>query len=171
MQLACSSRYSRLLATLTLFCLVLASHAFAKENPSYTQIGRNINIGPDEQVSEVTCIGCSIYIRGQVSGDATAVAGSIFIEDQGQVAGEVTTVAGNIRLDKDVKIAGDTTVVGGELRRAAGAQIAGDVTSVGGAAWVPFLLISPFLFLGLLLALLLWVVHRIRRPVVPVAVA
>jgi hypothetical protein len=151
----------------TLLALTLTIAASAKSDPDYTQIGHSINVGPGQEVGEVTCIGCSIRIRGQVSGDATTVGGSIFIEDQGQVAGDVTAVAGSIRLDKTVKIAGDATAVGGEIRRAPEAQIAGDVTSVGGPAWVPLILIAPVLFLGLLVAFVVWLVNRSRRPVAP----
>jgi cytoskeletal protein CcmA (bactofilin family) len=162
---------SRLLAACALFCLFLSCTAFAKENPEYTQIGRDINIGPTQEVGDVTCIGCSIHIRGQVAGEATTVAGSIFIEGQGQVAGDVTAVAGNLRLEDEVRIAGEATVVGGEIRRAPGAQVSGDVTSVGGHVWVPFILISPFLFLGLLVALVVWLVQHMRGPSVPAAAA
>ena len=144
--------------------LILSTAAFAKANPDRTQFGHNISIGPNEEVSDVTCIGCSIRIRGQVSGDATTVGGSIFIEDQGQVAGDVTAVAGNARLDKEVKVAGDVTVVGGELRRDPQASISGDVTNVGGRGWIIPILLVPFVFLGLLIAFVVWIIQRISRP-------
>ena len=144
--------------------LIFSTVAFAKASPDRTQLGHNISIGPNEEVSDVTCIGCSIHIRGQVSGDATTVGGSIFVEDQGQVAGDVTAVAGDARLDKEVKVAGDITVVGGELRRDPQASIAGDVTNVGGRVWIIPILLIPFLFLGLLIALVVWIIQRVSRP-------
>ncbi len=71
----------------------MALTAAAKDNPSYTQFGHNINIGPSDEVGDVTCIGCSIHVRGLVAGDVTAVGGSIIIEDQAQVTGDVTASA------------------------------------------------------------------------------
>jgi hypothetical protein len=155
MQWACWSRCSRLLTACAIFCFALSSHSFAKENSSYTQVGHNISIGPNEEVGEVTCVGCSIYIRGQVPGDVTAVAGSAFIEDQAQVAGEVTTVAGDIRVDKAAKIAGDVTVVVGKILRDPQSTISGDVTSMGGRAWIVPILLAPFLILGFMVAFIL----------------
>jgi len=153
----------RTLIAAAFLILALTAVAAATNGPEYTQIGRDINIGPDQQVGEVTCIACNIHIRDQISGDATTVGGSIVIEDRAQVSGDVTAVAGNIRIDKEVKVSGDVTVVGGEIRRSPEAQIAGDVTSVGGRAWMPVILIAPFLFLGLLVALVVRIIHHFRR--------
>ncbi len=150
-------------------CGLFTSSAFAANNPERTQFGHTIHVDANEQMGDVTCIGCSIYIRGQVAGDATTVGGSIFLEDQGQVAGDVTTVAGNIRLASGAKVAGDTTTVGGEIRRAPGAQISGDVTAIGGVLWVPLILLFPFVVLGLLVWLIVWLVQRSRQPSVPAA--
>jgi hypothetical protein len=131
-----------------LVCLILSTAAFATSNPDRMSWGHNLSIGSNEEVSDVTCIACSIYIRGQVSGDATTVGGSIRIEDQGQVAGDVT-------------------VVGGALQRDSETSISGDVTSVGGRGWVIPILLAPFVILGLLIALVVWLVQRIRRPSIP----
>jgi len=147
-----------------LIILILPTVAFAKTNPDRTQFGHNITVGPNEAVSDVTCIGCSIRIRGQVSGDATSIGGSIFIEEQGQVAGDVTAVAGNARLDKEVKVAGDVTVVGGELRRDPEASVAGDVTNVGGRGWIIPILLVPLVLFGLLIAFVVWLIQRLSRP-------
>jgi len=152
---------SRTLAIAAVLILTLTA-AGAKDNPDYTQIGHTITVAPGQKVGEVTCMGCSIHIRGQVTGDATTVGGNIFLEDQGQVGGEVTTVAGDVRLGSGVKIVGDLTVVGGEIRRAPAAQVGGDVTSVGGRAWAPMILLSPFVFLGLIVAFVVWLVRLIR---------
>ena len=149
------------------FCtLVFTVAASAKDKPEYTHIGHNITINDDQQVGDVTCIGCSIYIRGQVSGDVTTVGGSIFIEDQGQVDGEVTAVAGGLRLDEGAKIAGETTVVGGEMHRAAGSEIGGDVTHVGGFGWLWLLLIFV-LPLGVLAGIVMLIIRLVRRLILP----
>jgi hypothetical protein len=157
----------RLLFAVIVCGLTLSGSAFATPKPERTQFGHNISVGPNEEVGDVTCIGCSIRIRGQVSGDATSVGGSIFVEDQAQVAGDVTAVAGDARLDKDVKVAGDVTVVGGELHRDSQASISGDVTNMGGRGWIVVILLTPFLILGLLITLVVWLIRRARRPSIP----
>jgi cytoskeletal protein CcmA (bactofilin family) len=147
-----------------LLCLAVSTTAFAASKSDRTSWGHNINIGPNEEVSDVTCFGCSIYIRGQVSGDVTTIGGSALIEDQGQVAGDVTAIAGNVELDKQVQIAGDVTVVGGNLRRESQAKVAGDVTSMGGRGWIVPILLAPFVILGLVVALIVWLIQRQRKP-------
>jgi len=158
---------SRFFSALVLVCLVLSTPAFAKDKPSYTQVGHNITIGPNDQVGELTCFGCSIRVRGQVAGDVTAFGGSIVLEDQGQVAGDVTVFGGNVRLDRAVKVAGEVTVFGGEIRRDPTATISGDVTTMGGHGMLVPILLAPFVILGLLIALVIWLVQRTRRPSAP----
>lgn len=153
----------------TLLFLTLSSTAFAKANPSFTQVSHNISTGPNEQTGDLTCFGCSIRVRGPVAGDVTAFAGSIVIEDGGQVAGDVTAFAGNIRLDRNVKVAGDATVFGGEIRRDSQATISGDTTSMGGHGWLVPILLAPFLIVGLLVAFVIWLVQRMRRTSAPAA--
>jgi predicted acyltransferase (DUF342 family) len=162
---------SRLLAAVALLCLALSSSAFAKDNPEYTQFGHNISIGPNEKVSELTCFGCSIHVRGQVTGDVTAFLGSIVIDDKAQVAGDVTAFGGNVRLGQGVQVAGDATVFGGEIRRDPQATISGDVTAMGGRGWLVPILLAPFVILGLMIAFVIWLVRRRRRPYAPAAAA
>lgn len=160
-----------ILALAALFTLTSTAFAATNQDPDYTQIGHNVNVGAGQQVGDVTCVGCSIHIRGTISGDATTIGGSIYVEDQGQVSGDVTSVAGSIRLGSEAKVKGDATVVGGEIRRAAGAQVSGDVTSVGGTFWGIMILICPLLILGLIIALVIWLVQRNRGQAVPAAAA
>jgi hypothetical protein len=147
-----------------LLCLALSTFALAKDNPTYTQWGHDITVGPDDGTGELTCIACTIRIRGQVAGDVTTVGGSIVIEDRGQVAGDVTSVGGNVRLDSEAKVSGDVTVVGGTLHRGPEARIGGEVTNVGGQGWMIPILLFPFLLIGALVAFVVWLVQRLRRP-------
>jgi hypothetical protein len=146
--------------------LLLTGVAFAKDNPSITQFGHNISVGPNDKVGELTCFGCSIHIRGQVAGDVTAFAGSIVIEDQSQVAGDITAFGGDVRLDGGVKVAGDTTVFAGQIRRGPQVTMSGDVTTMGGRGWLVPMLLFPFVMLGLLIAFVIWLVQRARKPAV-----
>jgi hypothetical protein len=161
-----STSRSLRIAVTSVSILILAVAASAKDNPEYTHIGHNITIDADQQAGDVTCVACNVYIRGQISGDATTLGGSIFIEDHGQVAGDVTTVAGSLRLDSPAKIGGDATVVGGEMRRIAGAEVAGDVTHVGGfrGLWLLLIFVLPLAILGGIIALIIWIVGRLTVP-------
>jgi hypothetical protein len=158
-----------LFPALALLGLLLPASSFAVSNPSDTEIGHNITIGPNDQVGDLTCVACSIRVHGQVAGDITVVAGNIVIEDQSQVAGDLTAVGGDVRIDHGAKIGGDATVVGGELRRDPQAVVSGDVTSVGGHGWALPILLAPFIVLGLLVAFVIWLVQRLRHPAVPAA--
>jgi hypothetical protein len=154
-----------------LFWVAFSTVAFAKDNPSYTQLGRNINVGPNDQVGDLTCFGCSIRIRGEVAGDVTTFGGSVTVEDQAQVAGDVSIFGGDARLARGVKVAGDVSVFGGQIHRDPQAAIAGDVTSFGGHGWLLPILATPIVLLSLLVALVVWIVQRTRRPSLPAAAA
>lgn len=167
-----SLRYALLsVVAILVTALGLATAAQAKANSSITRFGSNISVGPTDEVSDVTCFGCSVRIRGLVAGDVTTFGGSIAIEDQAQVAGDVTSFAGNLRLDKAVKLSGDVTIFGGTIDRAPEASIAGDVTTFSGRAWFLLIFLAPIVILGLLVALVIWLIQRMRRPSVPATVA
>lgn len=153
------------------FCLALSIAAFAKNAPSYTQFGHNISIGPHDAVGDLTCFACSIRVRGEVAGDVTAFGGSVVIEDQAQVAGDITTFGGDVRLDHGVNVAGDATVFGGRIERDPGATVSGDVTTMGGRGWLVPIVLAPFLVLGLLVALVIWIVQRKRQGAAPAVAA
>jgi cytoskeletal protein CcmA (bactofilin family) len=159
----------RLTFACLLFCVALSSAAFADRDHERTQFGHNITIAPGEEVSEATCFGCSIRVRGHVSGDVTAFGGSITLEDQGQIGGDATTFGGSVRLEKDVKVSGDLTVFGGRIHRDPAATVGGDVTNFGGPGWIVLILGLPLVLVGLFVALVVWVVRRLLRPTVPAA--
>jgi len=151
-----------------LLCLALSTMAFAVGDHDRTQMGHNISIGPGEEVNEATCFGCSIRIRGHVSGDVTTFGGSIVIEDQGEVKGDLSSFAGDIRLDRQVKVGGDVTVFGGHLRRDPAASVAGDVTNMGGPGWIVVIFLAPLVFLGTFIAFVVWLIRRLLRPSSPI---
>ncbi len=167
--MSCRIRCLRLLSVCLLFCVALSSAAFAADDHDRTQVGHNISVGPDEVVNAATCFGCSVHVRGHVSGDVTTFGGSIVIEDQGQVDGDATTFAGDIRLDKQVKVSGDVTVFGGRVRRDPAATVGGDVTNMSGPGWIVLIFVLPLAFLGGLVTLVIWLIWRLLRPSVPAA--
>ncbi len=152
------------------FCMlaILAapySSQAAAASSDRTQFSHDIRIESGERVGDVTCIACSIHIRGQSSGDVTAIAGSVFVESGASISGDVTAIGGNARVESGAQVAGDLTAIGGSVRRDPQASVAGDVTTIGGGgAWIFLIFLLPFLFLGGIVALIIWLVQRGRRP-------
>jgi hypothetical protein len=157
----------RLISAGLIFFVALTSAAFADHDR--TQVGHTISVAPDEEVGDATCFGCSIRVRGRVTGDATAFGGSIVVEDRGQVGGDATAFGGDIRVDKEAKIARDATVFGGRIRRDPASTVGGDVTTMGGPGWIFLIFLAPLIFLGLFVALIVWLIRRLMRPSVAAA--
>ena len=147
---------------------LLSAPAVAQQNSDQVHIGRDIYVQPRDKAGDLVCVGCSIYIRGQVAGDAVAVGGSVVLEPGAQVAGGVTTVVGDIRLQTGTQIAGDVAAVAGMVKRDPQSKIAGDVTSLGGAGWMLLILVAPLMLCGGFVVLIIWLFQR-RRPVAPAA--
>lgn len=162
---------SAFLLWLAVSCIALALTTAPKGSPNYTQFGRSINIGPSDEVGELTCIACNIHVRGLVAGDVTAIGGSIVVTDEAQVSGDVTSVGGDLRLTKEVKIAGDVTVIGGQLHRDPETSVTGEITALSGGGWLLLIFVVPLVLFGLLLAFVIWLIQRLRRPPVPVHAA
>lgn len=157
----------RLCACLFLLA-ALATAAFADNPRDRTSFGHNITVSPNEELIEVTCFGCSVRVRGHVTHDVTVFGGSILMEDQGQIGGDATTFGGGIRLAKATKVNGDVSVFGGRIHRDPDASIGGDITNIGGPIWIVLIFGLPLVFLGAVVAFLVWLVRRLTRPSVPV---
>ena len=156
---------SQLIPALCLLSLILPFRAFAKGDPELTQFGRDIRIETGQRVGEVTCFNCSIYIAGESSGELTTFHGNIIVESGGSIAGDVTAIWGDVRMQPGTQIAGEVTALAGAVRRSPQSSIAGDVTSFEGTKWVLAIVVPPLLVLGLIVALIVWLVQRSRRPV------
>lgn len=153
------------LPLLALLVLVVVPFASAKNNPDITQFGHAIRIGPDQKTGDLTCIGCSIYVRGEVAGDVTALGGSVILEGGASISGDVTTVGGNVRADNGTRIGGDLAAIGGRIDRRPEATVAGDVTSLDGQGWLLLIFGLPLLVLAGIVAFIVWLVQRPRRSV------
>src|SRR5208283_5827842 len=128
---------NRLPVLACLFLMVgLSSLAFAKASGDRTQVGHDITIGPDEEVSDATCFGCSVRVLGHVATDVTVFGGNIVVERQGQIGGDAVVFGRGIRLDKEARVGGDITVFGGQVRIDPAASVAGDVANFGGSIWL-----------------------------------
>jgi hypothetical protein len=152
----------RRFAISSLLLLACCASLFAAKSQDRTQFGRDIHIAAGERTGDVTCINCSIYLLGQAAGDVTAVHGNVTLETGSAVAGDVTAVWGNIRTESGTQIAGDLTAVAGSVRRDPQSTASGDVTSLEGTKWLLAIVVPPLLFLGGILALIIWLVQRNR---------
>jgi len=136
-----------------------------------TSWGHDIRIAAGENVTDVTCFFCSIYVQGNTAGDVTAFGGRIEIDGPAQVAGDVTTIVGNVSVTSGAKIAGDLTALGGTIQRADNVEISGDVTPIRRGWWLTLILISPFVVLGIIIAAIVWLIGYFRRTkTIPAAV-
>lgn len=149
------------------FCVLvvfLAPSTMLAANADRFQVNHDIHIQPDDEVGDVTCINCSVYVLGKVSGDVTTINGNIVAEQGATVSGDVTTVHGNARIENGTQVAGDLTAVAGTARRDPQATVGGDVTSMGGGGWVFLVFLLPFAVLGGIVALIIWLIQRSRQP-------
>ena len=56
---------------------LVAACAFAENSHDRTQFGHDIVVGAGEEVSQATCFGCSVRVRGRVAGDVTTFGGGV----------------------------------------------------------------------------------------------
>jgi hypothetical protein len=152
-------RFVSILIVAVLSASLLAS---AKDNPDRVQVGREIHVNPGENVGELTCFGCSIYVRGRVTGDATAFMGRIVVEEGGVVSGDATAFGGDLRVQAGSSVLGDATSFGGHVLRDSQATIGGDVTSFGGVTGVLVVVVLPLVFLAGIVGLIVWLLRRYR---------
>jgi hypothetical protein len=140
----------------------------AQTIPDRFQKNHDIHVEPGEKIGEATCLNCSIYIRGQLAGDAIALCGNVVVEQGAHVAGDVTVLLGRASIENTAQVGGDVTVLGGTVHRDPEGRVGGDVTSLAGGGWVLLIFLLPLAVLGGIIALIVWLVQRNRRPA-PVA--
>jgi hypothetical protein len=152
-----------LFGTLMVLAL-LAAPALAQRGSDRVEINHDIFVEPGQKSGDLVCINCSIFVRGEVAGDVVTIHGNVVIEQGAHVAGDVTTVLGNLRVQGAAQIGGDAVAVGGTVRNEPQAAIGGDITSLGGAGWTVLIILLPLAFLGGFIALIVWLIARVRRP-------
>lgn len=157
---------SQLIASI-LFWLTLSTAAFAAAKPDITHFGSDISIAAGQDVGEATCFGCTVHVRGHITGDVTVFGGNIVVEGPGQIGGDATAFMGGVRLDHGVSIAGDVTVFGGRIRRDPSASIGGEITNFAGIGWMVLILGVPLAFLAGCVVLIVWLVRRVTRTALP----
>lgn len=118
---------------------------------------QDINVGPDEHVGSLVCLGCSIHMEG-TSGDAVAILGSIMVD--GTINGDAVAVAGGIKLGEDSTVSGDTVGLGWGISRHPNATVKGEVVSQSGPLLFAAIVIIPFLPIILIIWLVVWLLRR-----------
>jgi hypothetical protein len=149
-----------LLAAALLFVMVTPRTLHARDGDQ-VHVGQSITVGEDENAGSLVCIGCSIRVEG-TCGDVVAVGGSIMVD--GMVKGDVVAIGGGVLLGDNASVAGDVVTVGGHLSRHPNAVVKGDVTQQSGALILVGILLVPLLPVILIVALVVWLVRRNRRP-------
>ena len=149
------------------FVAGLSSATLAEASHERTQFGHDVIVGPGEEVSEITCFGGSVRVRGHVAGDVVTFGGNVVIEEDGSVGGDATVFGGGVRLEKTAKIGGDVTIFGGKIRRDPESQVGGDITNFSGGFWLPLIFALPLIFIGAIVALIIWLIRRFTRTGVP----
>src|SRR3989475_13088161 len=139
---------SCLVILLMISAIALPALGFADSSHECSQMIRDISVEQIDKTGDLTCLNCSVYIRGEVAGDIFTLNGRVVLEQGAQVSGDVATLIGDVRLDDGAKIAGDVAAIGGEGRRSAQAKIAGDVSPKGGAGWGTLGVGGPLLGVG-----------------------
>jgi len=142
---------------------LLAAPALARQKSDRFQLNHDIIVEPGQTSGDLECVNCSAFVRGEVHGDVSVIHGNLVIEHGGKVTGDVCTVLGDLRLHSGAQVQGDAAAVGGTVRRAPEATINGDVTSLGGTGWVLLIMLLPLAVLGGLIALIVWLIARIRQ--------
>jgi hypothetical protein len=128
------------------------------------QTNRDIWVQPGDKTGDLTCLNCSIHIRGDVTGDVFAMHGNVIVEPGGQVVGDIASLLGNIQVENNGQVGGDVAALGGQLRRDPQAMIHGDQASFA-RFWIVLIALMPIAVLALIIALIVWLVQRRRRPV------
>ena len=150
------------LTVLTAALIVTSTVAFA-ENRDVFRSNHDIYVEPNESPRDVTCLRCTIYVRGEVNGDVTAIDGNVVLENAAQVHGDTTSIFGDVRLAAETTASRDVTAVAGTVHRDPRAVVNGDVTSLEGGAWTLLIVVVPLAILGGFIALIAWIIFWMVR--------
>jgi hypothetical protein len=143
--------------------LLVSSAALAANQPSVFHFHRDIRIESGQSSGDVSCVGCSVYVDGQVMGDVAVVFGSLVLSPSASVKGDVAVIGGNLAAEQDRSIGGDVAVLGGAFHRSSDVHVGGEIAAMQGRGWLMLIVVAPFLGLVLAAALIIWIVQRVRR--------
>jgi magnesium-transporting ATPase (P-type) len=144
-----------------LLSVAVTPQTLLARNGDQVHLGQSITVGPDENTGSLVCMGCSIRMEGS-SQDIVALGGSIVVD--GAVTGSVVAIGGGVLLGDNAAVSEDVVTVGGHLSRHPSAVVKGDISQQSGALVFIAMFLVPLLPLILLVALIVWLVNRSRRP-------
>ena len=116
---------ARLVALLVATAVVLSLGTGVAAAQSPQGAAGTIVVGPDETYDSVQGVAGTVIVRGTVTGDIAAAAGTVHVTETGQIGGDVEAAAGAVRIDGTVT--GDVSVAGGTVEIGETAQIGGDL--------------------------------------------
>ncbi|WP_424003141.1 bactofilin family protein [Haloarcula salina] len=118
-------------AALALASLVLLSAVTGvAAAQSYQGASDTIVVGVDESYDSIEGVAGTIIVRGTVTGDVAAAAGTIHVTESGEVGGNIEAAAGTVRIDGTV--GGDVSAAGGTVEIGETAQIGGNLDAGAG---------------------------------------
>jgi cytoskeletal protein CcmA (bactofilin family) len=125
-----SQNMARAAALLVAVALVLSLGTGVATAQSYQGAAGTIVVGPDETYDSIEGVAGTVIVRGTVTGDIAAAAGTVHVTEGGQVGGDIEAAAGAVRIDGTVT--GDVSVAGGTVEIGETAQIGGDLDAGAG---------------------------------------
>ena len=147
--------------------MIVPFAAMGRSNSSHgaerTQTNRDIWVQPGEKTGDLACFNCSIHVRGEVAGDVAAMHGNVVVEPQGQISGDIASFFGDVQVENDAHVAGDVAAMGGKIRRDPRGAIGGDQAAFPRILFL-LIMLAPLVVLGLIVALIVWLVQRRRQP-------
>ncbi len=144
-----------------LLSTVVAPGGLYASDGDQVHVGHSITVGENERAGNLVCVGCSIRMEG-TSQDVVAVGGSVMVD--GAIKGDVVAVGGSVFLGENASVSGDVVTVAGHLSRHPNAEVGGEVTEQSGIFLLLGMFLIPLVPLVLIVALIIWLVRRNRRP-------
>ncbi len=144
-----------------LLFIVATSRTVHAWDGDQVHFGHSITVDEDENAGSLVCMGCSIRVEG-TSEDVVAIGGSIMVD--GTVKGSVVAIGGGVLLGDNASVSEDVVTLGGHVSRHPNAVVRGDVSERSGALLLLGVFLVPLLPLILIIALIVWLVSRNRRP-------
>jgi cytoskeletal protein CcmA (bactofilin family) len=125
----------RRLRTLVLVCVLVCSLATGVAAAESVQgVAGTVVVGADETVDGVEAVAGTLIVRGTVTGDVSAAAGTVHVTETGRVGGDVEVAAGAVRIDG--RVDGDVSAGAGTFDVTETARIGGHVEAGAGYASV-----------------------------------
>jgi hypothetical protein len=123
--------------------------------------GNDITVAEGETAGDIACAFCSVHIHGDVKGDIAVAYGSIDVDGGRSIGGDVAALGADLKLGPGSWVGGDVAMAAGDVIAAPGATIHGSSAVSPSRIWM-LLPLSPFLVLGGLIWLIVWLVRRNR---------